>query len=300
MKKRTTLGAVALGTAAALTLAGCSAGTTANDDGSADAGQNQELTIAVFNGWDEGIAASELWKAVLEEKGYSVELEYADPAAVYLGLTTDDYDVTLDTWLPITHADYMEQYGADLVDLGAWNDEAALTIAVNEDAPIDSLADLAANAELFGNEIVGIESGAGLTRITQETVIPTYGLEGMDFTISSTPAMLAELQAATAAGDNVIVTLWRPHWAYDAFPIKDLADPEGALGDAEGIHSIGGKSFEANFPEVAEWLSAFEMSSELLYSLENAMFNEYDGDDYGPVVAAWIAEHRDYVDSLTA
>lgn len=300
MKKRTTLGAVALGTAAALTLAGCSAGTTANDDGSADAGQNQELTIAVFNGWDEGIAASELWKAVLEEKGYSVELEYADPAAVYLGLTTDDYDVTLDTWLPITHADYMEQYGADLVDLGAWNDEAALTIAVNEDAPIDSLADLAANAELFGNEIVGIESGAGLTRITQEAVIPTYGLEGMDFTISSTPAMLAELQAATAAGDNVIVTLWRPHWAYDAFPIKDLADPEGALGDAEGIHSIGGKSFEANFPEVAEWLSAFEMSSELLYSLENAMFNEYDGDDYGPVVAAWIAEHRDYVDSLTA
>ncbi|MGK0721923.1 glycine betaine ABC transporter substrate-binding protein [Leucobacter sp. W1478] len=300
MKKRNISGAVALGAAAALTLAGCSAGTPANDSGSTDAGENQEITLAVFNGWDEGIAASELWKAVLEENGYDVELEYADPAAVYLGLTTDDYDVTLDTWLPITHSDYMEQYGDDLVDLGAWNDEAALTIAVNEDAPIDSLAELADNADLFGNTIVGIEAGAGLTRITEEAVIPSYGLEGMDFTISSTPAMLAELQAATDAGDNVLVTLWRPHWAYDAFPIKDLADPEGALGDAEGIHSIGGKSFEENFPEVAEWLKSFKMSSELLYSLENVMFNEYDGDDYGPIVAEWIEENRDYVDSLTS
>ena len=67
-----------------------------------DEGESKEISIAVFNGWDEGIAASELWKAILEEQGDEVELEYADPAAVYLGLTEDDYDVTLDTWQPIT------------------------------------------------------------------------------------------------------------------------------------------------------------------------------------------------------
>ena len=71
----------------------------------------KNLTVAVFNGWDEGIAASELWKAILDEKGYNVELEYADVAPVYAGLTTDDYDVVLDTWLPVTHADYVEEYG---------------------------------------------------------------------------------------------------------------------------------------------------------------------------------------------
>ena len=37
----------------------------------------------------------------------------------------------------------MEEYGDKLTDLGAWNDEAALTFAVNEDAPIDSIAELA-------------------------------------------------------------------------------------------------------------------------------------------------------------
>ncbi|WP_106815769.1 glycine betaine ABC transporter substrate-binding protein [Microbacterium timonense] len=264
--------------------------------GSADEGR---LTIAVFNGWDEGIAASELWKAVLEEEGYSVELAYADPAAAYTGIAKGDYDLTLDTWLPLTHAEYMQTYGDDLVDLGAWNDEAKLTIAVNEDAPIDSLTELAANAEVFGNRIVGIESGSGLVTVTQNAVVPGYGLDGMELVTSSTPAMLTELQVATEAGRDVAVTLWRPHWAYNAFPLKDLEDPQGLLGDAEGIHTVTSAGFAEEFPEVATWLQAFRMDNELLYSLEDAMFGQYDGDDYGPVVEKWMADNRDWVARLT-
>lgn len=283
----------------ALTLAGCA--TAAEQQPSTSNGGDQTaLTIAVFNGWDEGIAASELWKAILVDEGYDVSLEYADAAVIYSGLTTDDYDVVLDTWLPITHQDYLEEYGDKLVDLGAWNSDAKLTIAVNEDSPITSLAELAENADAFGNRLIGIEEGSGLNRITSEAVIPGYALEGMDYLTSSTPAMLAELTAATESGENVAVTLWRPHWAYDAFPIRDLEDPQGLLGEPEGIHSIGGNSFEQGFPTLAGWLRDFTMSSDLLYSLENAMFNEYDGDDYGPIVEQWISENQEYVDSLTA
>ncbi|WP_401000611.1 glycine betaine ABC transporter substrate-binding protein [Agromyces sp. GXQ0307] len=299
MTKRHLIPTLALGGAAALVLSGCASGADADAE-TLDNGDRQDLTIAVFNGWDEGIAASELWKAVLEEQGYDVELEYADVAPVYQGLSDDDYDVVLDTWLPITHQDYIDEYGDELVDLGAWNEDAKLTIAVNEDAPVDSLADLAANADAFGNRLVGIEPGSGLNRVTTESVIPTYGLDGMEYLTSSTPAMLAELTAATDAGENIAVTLWRPHWAYDAFPIKDLEDPEGMLGDAEGIHSFGGKSFEENFPTLSGWLKDFQMDSELLYSLENAMFNENDTDDYGPIVEQWIADNQEYVDSLTS
>ncbi|GAA1762133.1 glycine betaine ABC transporter substrate-binding protein [Agromyces humatus] len=296
MKKRTT-GAAALAATSALLLVGCSADA---GSGSLENGDRKDVTIAVFNGWDEGIAASELWKAILTEEGYDVELEYADVAPVYSGLTTDDYDVTLDTWLPTTHQDYIEQYGDDLVDLGAWNEDAKLTIAVNEDAPIDSLAELAANADAFDNRLVGIEPGSGLNRVTTEDVIPAYGLDDMEYLTSSTPAMLAELTAATDAGENIAVTLWRPHWAYDAFPLKDLEDPEGMLGDAEGIHAFGGKSFEEDFPTLSGWLQDFRMDSDLLFSLENAMFNESDADDYGPVVEQWISENQEWVDSLTS
>jgi glycine betaine/proline transport system substrate-binding protein len=195
----------------------------------------------------------------------------------------------------------MKTYGDDLVDLGAWNDEAKLTIAVNEDAPIDSLTELAANADLFGNRLVGIEAGSGLVTVTQNDVIPGYGLEGMDFVTSSTPAMLTELKSATDAGKDIAVTLWRPHWAYNAFPIKDLDDPDGLLGDAEGIHTVTSSTFAEEFPEVNEWLSAFRMDNDTLYSLEDAMFNTGgSGDDYGPAVADWVAQNQQWVDALTS
>jgi len=293
-KRRMIAAGLALAGTAALLVNGAIAQT-----GGGDGADKGRITVAVFNGWDEGIAASELWKAVLEDEGYTVDLVYADPAAAYTGIAKGDYDLTLDTWLPLTHADYMKTYGDDLVDLGAWNDEAKLTIAVNEDAPIDSLTELAANADLFGNRLVGIESGSGLVTVTQNDVIPGYGLEGMQFVTSSTPAMLTELQAATDAGRDVAVTLWRPHWAYNAFPIKDLEDPDGLLGDAEGIHTVTSTGFADEFPAVAGWLEAFRMDNELLYSLEDAMFGAYDGDDYGPVVAKWIADNQDYADTLT-
>lgn len=137
------------------------------------------------------------------------------------------------------------------MDLGTWNTDATLSIAVNADAPINSLDELAANADLFGNTIVGIEPGAGLTDITANSVIPGYGLEGMTFTTSSTAGMLAELTAATTAGENIAVTLWHPHWAYEAFALKDLADPQGTLGDAEGLHSYSRVGFADDNPIAA-------------------------------------------------
>ncbi|MBK5250861.1 MAG: glycine betaine ABC transporter substrate-binding protein, partial [Actinomycetales bacterium] len=184
-------------------------------------------------------------------------------------------------------------------DLGAWNTEAALTIAVNEDAPIDSLDELAENADLFGNRLVGIEAGAGLTATTQDAVIPTYGLEGMEYLISSTPAMLAELETATEAGENIAVTLWRPHWAYDAYPIKDLEDPEGTLGEVEEIRTMARLGFTEEYPDVAEWIGNFEMSGEDLHALENIMFNEMSGEDNDAAIDQWVEENPDFIAGIT-
>ncbi|WP_022886318.1 glycine betaine ABC transporter substrate-binding protein [Glaciibacter superstes] len=300
MKKRLLTG-LALGAMATLGLTACAAGGSGeSSDGPAN-GDKKDLTIAVFNGWPEGEAVSYLWKSILDEKGYDVTLEYADAAPTYTGISAGDYDMVMDTWLPITHKTYMEKYGDDLVDLGVWNTEAANTIAVNADAPIDSLEELAAHADEFGNRIVGIEPGAGLTEATENEVIPGYGLEKMEYLTSSTPAMLSELKAATDAGENIVVTLWRPHWAYDEFPIKDLEDPKGTLGAAESIHTIGTTTFTKDYPALTEWIEGFKMDSELLFSLENVMFNgDASSDDYMPIVEKWITENQDYVDGLTS
>lgn len=295
---------LAVTAAAGLVLAGCSSSedtdtTAAATSGSDEAMAGGEITFGVFNGWDESVASSLLWEAILEDKGYDVTLEYADPAVTFQALADGDYDLVTDVWLPGTHASYLEEFGDDITEVGAWFDSAALTVAVNADAPIDSLADLAANADEFDNRIVGIEPGAGLTAAV-ENGIPTYGLEGMDFITSSTPAMLAELDSAMADGENIVVTLWEPHWAYGAYDIKNLEDPEGILGDAESIYTYSRNGFADEFADVNEWMAGFTMESDLLYDLENRLNAASGESEYPEIVAEFIADNQEWVDSLTA
>ncbi|SJM50748.1 glycine betaine ABC transporter substrate-binding protein [Gulosibacter sp. 10] len=295
MRTNTLTKVIATAGVAGLALTGCSQEGELHENG-----DEKQVTIGVFTGWPESEVPSELWKAVLEEQGYDVTIERADPAPIFTGVQSGDYDFTTNVWLPNTHKNYMDEYGEDLVDLGVWNENGAITLSVNEDAPITSLEELADHADEFDNQIIGIEPGAGQTEITQNDVIPAYGLEGMEYVLSSTPGMLTSLDDAIANGDNIVVTLWRPHWAYDEYPIRDLEDPQGMLGGQEEIHIMGTSDFEETHPQVAEWLGEFEFEDELFNGLANEMFNEYSGDDYGPIVEAWVEEHRDYVDSLTA
>ena len=278
-------------------LAGCSSGPAETVDN----GDEKDVTIAVFSGWPEGEAVSYLWSAILEEKGYEVEMENVDIAAGFTGLSAGDYDVNMDVWLPVTHEAYLAEFGDDIVDIGTWNTEATNNIAVNADAPVDSLDELAANGDSFNKTIVGAEAGSGLSGLTENAVLPEYGLDDWEFTTSSTATMLSELKAATAAGENIAVTLWHPHWAYEAFDIKDLKDPKGALGAAEGIHSYGSSDFNQKFPQFSEWLSGFEMDTETLGSLQNDLYNSgAESSEYEEIVSTWISENREWVDGLTS
>ncbi|KQT95888.1 glycine betaine ABC transporter substrate-binding protein [Sanguibacter sp. Leaf3] len=286
--------------AVALGLAACSSDSDASDAPRLDNGDLETISIGVHTGWDEGIAVSHLFKVMLEDEGYTVDTTEAEAGVVYTGLTGGDFDVNFDMWLPNTHEDYLKQYGDKMEMLGVWYDDAKLTIAVNEDSPITSLDELAAQADTVGNRIVGIESGAGLTRVTQDDVIPGYGLEDMEFIVSSTPAMLAELKGATDAGEDIAVTLWRPHWAYDAYPVRDLEDPKGLLGEAEEINSVGREDFAKDYPTAASWIGAFKLTDEQLFSLENIMFNENNGSDPDASAKEWLEQNPTFVDDLKA
>jgi glycine betaine/proline transport system substrate-binding protein len=302
-----TAGLLAGAAAIAMVLAACAEedGGNGNGNGDGNGGEalaGESITIAAFNGWEEGIAVTYLWKAALEEQGATVDVQFADVDPVYEGVATGEWDIGFDAWLPATHEDYWARLGDDLEDLGAWFTDAPLTIAVNEDAPIQSLDELAGAADEFNNQIVGIESGAGLTRITKENVIPTYGLEDMEFIESSTAAMLTELRGAVDRGDNIVVTLWEPHWAYEAFPIRNLEDPENALGDPEEIHSFARLGFSDEFPEVAEWVSNFTLTADDLHAMENVMFNENaaeTNEQYEESIQEWLDQNPGFLDQLT-
>ncbi|NLW13703.1 MAG: glycine/betaine ABC transporter substrate-binding protein [Trueperella sp.] len=290
----------ALGSVMALsvTLAACSSDEDESTDTTGETTVEKELSVGVPSGWDEGIVVSHMMAIALEEQGYTVDLTDADIGVVFTSIASGDMDLLFDAWLPLTHANYIDQYGDQLEDLGIWYDDAKLTIAVNNDSPITSLEELADNAEVFNNEIVGIDAGAGLTQTTESAVIPQYGLEGMNFKISSTAAMLAELDSAMAAGDDIVVTLWTPHWAYGAYDIRDLEDPQEALGGAEEVHTFARVGFSGDHPEVAEMIGNFELTGAELSDVENYALNENADQPLEQAIGAWLDENPEVRDRM--
>src|SRR5699024_363375 len=151
------------------------------------------ITLGYIPSWTDGLSTAYLLDNRLTAMGYDVEHEEISEAGVlYAGLAQGDVDMYPSAWPEVTHASYMEEYG-------------------------DSIEDLVGQADRFGNRIVGIEPGAGLTEATQDSVIPGYGLDDYELITSSTPAMITELQNAIDSEEDIVVTLWTPFWAMSEF-----------------------------------------------------------------------------------
>ncbi len=290
-----------------LSLVAAACGDDDNGDGEGAAGGNggdsalecDAVSIGMIPGWDEGEAATYLWKVIIEDEGGSVDVSQLDAGPVYQGVAEGDLDLFLDAWLPTTHEDYWEELGDDLEDLGVWYDQATLNLAVPEYVDIESIADLADRADEFDNRIVGIDPGAGLMRVTKDEAMPTYGLDDYTLVEGSATAMLAELQGAIDNEEPIVVTLWHPHWAYSAFPIKDLTDPEGAMGGAESMHIAARSGFSDDCPTLTGWLENFEMDDASLAALEELVINEYGDGQQEDAVREWLEDsaNQDLVDS---
>ena len=265
----------------------------------AQTGQQAKTINIGFISWDEDIAVSHLYKVLLEKKGYHVNLQELEAGPMYAGLAQGNIDLFLDGWLPQTHADYWKQYGNKLEDLGVWYDQATLNIAVpNHLTDINSMEDLRGRGAEFGGKITGIDPGAGLTRTTRDDMIPKYGLQGeYSLQTSSTTAMLASLEKAINERTPIVVTLWHPHWAYAKYPIKDLADPRGAMGAMTQIHAAGRSGFRADFPDVTGMVGRFRLSDQQLAALENEINSAPKGQEEA-AAQRWADAHPEVVRSF--
>ncbi len=262
-------------------------------EGTSDAEKKGTIKLVYVN-WAEGIAMTNLAKVILEEKmGYDVEVTMADVAPIFTSLANGDQDVFMDAWLPITHESYMSEYGDDLEDLGYNFEGARVGLVVPAYMDINSISELNDIADELDNEIIGIDSGAGIMKAT-ETAIDTYGLN-LNLISGSGPAMTASLGTAIDREKPIVVTGWTPHWKFARWDLKFLEDPQGIYGDAENIHTIARKGFKVDEKEAAEFFSNFYMNSDQLGDLMGAIA---DSDEDPDVVAkAWMEENEDLIQS---
>ncbi|GAA4867492.1 glycine betaine ABC transporter substrate-binding protein [Serinicoccus chungangensis] len=306
LRRTRTMTLVGAALATSLTLAACGGGDSGGDTGEGDSadpaagGAEGTITMGFIPSWTDGLSTAYLLEDQLTKLGYEVEMEELTEAALlYTGLAEGDVDMYPSAWPEVTHAQYMEEYGDQIEDLGAYYDNAKLTFAVPSYTDVESIADLTGNADMFGGQIIGIEPGAGLTAATQDSVMPTYDLEDdYELVTSSTAAMLTELESAINDEEDIVVTLWQPFWANSAFDVKTLEDPENALGEAEALHFLGTEGFSEEFPEAAELIAGIQLDDEEYGALEDMVVNEYGEGQEAEAIDAFLEEYPEAFDTM--
>jgi glycine betaine/proline transport system substrate-binding protein len=287
-----------------LVIAGCGGGGgEGGDSAGGGGGEDKEVNFGTIQGWTDQTATTALLQVILEEHGYTVKnTDMSDNALMYTGLSKGDIDVLSSAWIERTHVSFWERFGKDLADLGIYFKDAQNYLAVPTYSNVKSIEELPQHAAEFGNRIVGIEPGAGLTKQTQENVIAGDYALGSDYklVLSSTAAMLTELKKATEAKQPIVVTLWKPFWANQSFPVRPLEDPKKAYGDPEQLHVVANKEYAESHPQLANMLANFKLDDKQFGTLEDTVVNKFPKGQEKEAAKAWLAENPGYADSLAA
>ncbi|MDQ0156263.1 glycine betaine ABC transporter substrate-binding protein [Robertmurraya andreesenii] len=102
-------------------------------------GEKIKLTYVA---WDSEIASTNVVGKVLESIGYKVELIQLEAGPMFAAVAQGDADGMVAGWLPLTHADYLDEYGDKLEGLGANLEGAKTGLVVPAYVEADSIEDL--------------------------------------------------------------------------------------------------------------------------------------------------------------
>lgn len=266
--------------------------------GIATGAQAQDDPVEIgWTAWADAEFVTKLAARLIEDRlEQPVELTQTDIAPQYQGLANGDIDVMMMSWQPGTHSDYIERFGDDIVSLGILYGYARLGWVVPSYVPeseLSSIEDLTNDSvrEQLDGTIIGIDPGAGLTRLSNQAM-EDYGLDDYELLISSGAGMTAALDRAVNREEWIVVTGWSPHWKFGAYDLRYLEDPEGTLGSYERIHVMSRQGFYQDKPEVAMFLARMTLP---LDTLQAYMFDAQES-SYEEAVEKFISENQEMVD----
>ncbi|MUV37788.1 Glycine betaine-binding protein OpuAC [Lentibacillus sp. JNUCC-1] len=271
-----------------------------NDTTTIELGQ-KELSLPYVS-WATAIASANVAKVILEDVGYEIDLKQVEPGALYSGIASGSADFNMGSvTLPNTHADYWDEYGDDIVDIGkTLEDSVTMGLTVPEYVDIDSIKDMAENTNGIGDKvnwkIVGIDPGSGQMNITENDVMPGYGLDAWTLQSSSGAGMTAELKRAIDAKEPIIVTLWEPHWAFIEWDLRYLDDPDNLFGDADSKHAVARKGFKEDAPAAYKILERFEWTAE---DMGEVMDMTHKGMEAEEAARKWVEDNQSMIAEWT-
>ncbi len=251
------------------------------------------IRIGYFN-WSDAMFTANVVNYILTRKmDREVDMIKADPAAIFQGVASGDLDFHTDAWLPDTHADYYAKVAKDTLNVGPIYADGRLGWVVPDYIPedqLDSIEDLksAAVKDKLNGRIIGIDPGAGLTRLSKKAM-QAYGLEdyGYNLQISSGAGMTAALKRAIQRQEWIVVTGWSPHWKFGRWELRYLDDPKGVLGGIERADILVRKGFYRDEPAI------YALLDRMTIPLDDVQKGMYNGEEssYPQAAKEYVEAH---------
>jgi glycine betaine/proline transport system substrate-binding protein len=258
----------------------------------------EPLKLAISN-WATGKVVGNIARYVIETKlNQPVEAVTTDIGIQFEGVARGDIDLMVNGWLPTTHAAYYAKYKDRIVDQGvifggARNGWAVPTyVPESELASIEDLKKPEVKDKLDGT-IQTIEPGSGLA-VTSEKALKEYGLDGYRLQPSSEAGMLAALSRGYSAKKWIVATVWSPHWLFQKWSMRYLADPKHALGGEEANHGFSSRQFDSKFPRVSVFMKHFKLS---VSDVEKVALEGNASNNFPAAAKAFVDSHPDQVKS---
>ena len=221
--------------------------------------------------WADAEVMSLIAQRVIQQAyNLPVERVMADIGIQYASVARGDLDLMLMAWLPLTHKDYWTRVRDRVLDFGSmYSGRLGWVVPDYVDASeLRSIADLRKPelAARFDNTVQGIDPGSGLNQASEQALVD-YSLGDMRLVASSSAAMTAVLDKAIREQRWVVVTSWTPHWMFARYKLRFLEDPQLVFGGVEWIHALGRQGLDRDHPDLAGFLSRFQIPDRELSDL---------------------------------
>ncbi|MCR9197692.1 MAG: glycine betaine ABC transporter substrate-binding protein [Planctomycetaceae bacterium] len=197
---------------------------------------SRKLTIGVTDLSFHRLTAA-LVSHVLQDMGFEVERVFSHHEDNVRKLQAGETDLLVSAWLPSSHGGYRAdvEQTVPLIELGLHYEPYALwgVPGYVPESEVSQVADLLQPDVLakMRKDIQGINPGAGISRFSVK-MIAEYGLgdAGYQFHHGSEDDCFGTFERAVAAGDWLVVPLWKPQFLHARYEIRELKDPKGLLG----------------------------------------------------------------------
>jgi glycine betaine/proline transport system substrate-binding protein len=221
-------------------------------------------------GWTDITATTSAAGLVLEALGYEPEVQVLSVAVTFESLKQGDTDIFLGNWMPLQEPIQKPLVEAGDIEVVRANLEGALigfaVPATTYEAGLKTYADIAKFKDQLGGKIYGIESGSSANTTILETIQDnSFELGDFELVESSEQGMLAQVERAIRAEDDILFFGWRPHPMNVRYDIEYLTEGNDMFGPEDGAATVltnTRRGLSAECPNLGKFLANLSFTVE--------------------------------------